>query len=88
RIERLKELRAEIEAAGGAAHLVALDVTDYQSIKAAVAHAETEAGTIDILVNNAGVGSEQPLIDVTPADFESVFDTNMRGAFFTAQEVA
>ena len=52
RVERLKELRAEIESSGGAAHLVALDVTDYASIKSAIAHAETEAGPIDILINN------------------------------------
>jgi NAD(P)-dependent dehydrogenase (short-subunit alcohol dehydrogenase family) len=88
RIERLKELRAEIEASGGAAHVVSLDVTDYQSIKAAVAHAETEAGTIDILVNNSGVSTTQKLLDVTPDDYEYVFDTNTRGAFFVAQEVA
>ncbi|WP_338862916.1 SDR family oxidoreductase [Mycetohabitans rhizoxinica] len=88
RTERLKELRAEIEASGGAAHVVALDVTDYGSIKAAVAHAETEAGTIDILVNHSGVSTTQKLADVTPADFEYVFDTNTRGAFFVAQEVA
>ncbi|WP_323120906.1 SDR family oxidoreductase [Burkholderia alba] len=88
RVERLKELRAEIEAAGGAAHVVSLDVTDSQSIRAAVAHAETEAGTIDILVNNSGVSTMQKLVDVTPADFDSVFDTNTRGAFFVAQEVA
>lgn len=88
RVERLKELRAEIEASGGAAHVVSLDVTDYQSIKSAVAHAETEAGTIDILVNNSGVSTTQKLTDVTPADFEYVFDTNTRGAFFVAQEVA
>jgi NAD(P)-dependent dehydrogenase (short-subunit alcohol dehydrogenase family) len=88
RTERLKELRAEIEAAGGAAHVVSLDVTDCQSIKSAVAHAETEAGTIDILVNNSGVSTTQRLTDVTPADFEYVFDTNTRGAFFVAQEVA
>ncbi|EED97617.1 SDR family oxidoreductase [Burkholderia multivorans] len=88
RVERLKELRAEIEAEGGAAHVVSLDVTDVQSIKAAVAHAETEAGTIDILVNNSGVSTMQKLVDVTPADFEFVLDTNTRGAFFVAQEVA
>jgi NAD(P)-dependent dehydrogenase (short-subunit alcohol dehydrogenase family) len=88
RVELLKELRAEIEASGGAAHVVSLDVTDYQSIKSAVAHAETEAGTIDILVNNSGVSTTQKLSEVTPADFEFVFDTNTRGAFFVAQEVA
>ena len=88
RTERLKELRAEIEADGGAAHVVSLDVTDYASIKAAIAHAETEAGPIDILVNNSGVSTTQRLIDVTPDDYAYVMDTNQRGAFFVAQEAA
>jgi NAD(P)-dependent dehydrogenase (short-subunit alcohol dehydrogenase family) len=88
RIDRLKELRAEIEAGGGAAHVVALDVTDYASIKSAIAHAETEAGPIDILVNNSGVSTTQRLVDVTPEDYAYVMDTNQRGAFFVAQETA
>jgi NAD(P)-dependent dehydrogenase (short-subunit alcohol dehydrogenase family) len=88
RTERLKELRAEIEADGGAAHVVALDVTDYASIKSAIAHAETEAGPIDILVNNSGVSTTQRLVDVTPEDYNFVMDTNLRGAFFVAQEAA
>lgn len=88
RIDRLKELRAEIEAEGGAAHVVAMDVTDYGSIRAAVAHAETEAGPIDILVNNSGVASSQKLLDVTPEEYAFVMDTNQRGAFFVAQETA
>jgi NAD(P)-dependent dehydrogenase (short-subunit alcohol dehydrogenase family) len=88
RVERLKELRAEIESGGGAAHVVTLDVTDYASIKAAIAHAETEAGPIDILVNNSGVSTTQRLVDVTPEDYAFVMDTNQRGAFFVAQETA
>ncbi|CAN5224526.1 SDR family oxidoreductase [soil metagenome] len=88
RVERLKELRAEIEAEGGAAHVVALDVTDYASIKSAIAHAETEAGPIDILVNNSGVSSTQRLVDVTPDDYAFIMDTNLRGSFFVAQEAA
>jgi len=87
RVERLKALRAEIQAEGGDAHVVTLDVTDHDSIKAAVAHAETEMGTIDILVNNSGVGTTQLLTEVTEDDFDHVFDTNTRGAFFVAQEV-
>jgi NAD(P)-dependent dehydrogenase (short-subunit alcohol dehydrogenase family) len=88
RVERLKTLRAEIEAAGGDAHVVALDVTDHDSIKAAVAHAETEMGAIDILVNNSGVSVTSKLLDVGPEDYDYVFNTNTRGAFFVAQEVA
>ncbi len=87
RTEKLKELRAEIEAAGGAARIVALDVTDHASIKSAVAHAETEAGPIDILVNNSGVSTTQRLVDITPEDYDYMMDTNTKGAFFVAQEV-
>ena len=87
RIEKLKELRAEIEGAGGDAHVVELDVTDRDSIKSAVAHAETEVGSIDILVNNSGVSTTQRLQDVEEQDFDFVFDTNVKGAFFVAQEV-
>lgn len=88
RTERLKELRAEIEAGGGGAHVVPLDVTDNLAIEAAVAQAETEAGPIDILINNSGVSTTQRLVDVTPQDYDFVFDTNTRGAFFVAQAVA
>jgi NADP-dependent 3-hydroxy acid dehydrogenase YdfG len=65
RVEKLKDLRARIEGEGGDAHVVELDVTDVGSIKAAVARAETEVGSIDILVNNSGVSTTQRLQDVT-----------------------
>jgi NAD(P)-dependent dehydrogenase (short-subunit alcohol dehydrogenase family) len=87
RVEKLKELRAQIEAEGGDAHVVALDVTSMDSIRAAVAHAETEMGAIDILINNSGVSTTQRLQDVAEADFDFIFDTNVKGAFFVAQEV-
>lgn len=88
RVERLKSLRAELEAEGGDAHVVTLDVTDLASIKSAVAHAETEMGTIDILINNSGVSTSQRIVDVSADDWDFVMNTNLRGAFFVAQEVA
>ena len=88
RVDKLKQLRAEIEGEGGDAHVIALDVNDSDSTKAAVAHAETEVGSIDILLNNSGVSTSQRLQDVSPADFDFVFNTNVRGSFFMAQEVA
>ena len=87
RVEKLKELRAQIEAAGGDAHVVELDVTDHDSIKSAVAHAETQVGSIDILINNSGVSTTQRLQEVSPQDYDFIFDTNVKGAFFVAQEV-
>jgi NAD(P)-dependent dehydrogenase (short-subunit alcohol dehydrogenase family) len=87
RLERLKTLRAEIQSQGGDAHAVAMDVTDIVSIKAAIAHAETEMGTIDILINNAGVSVAQKLTDVSEDEYDYMFNTNTKGAFFVAQEV-
>jgi NAD(P)-dependent dehydrogenase (short-subunit alcohol dehydrogenase family) len=88
RIEKLKDLRAQIDAEGGDAHVVGLDVTSLESVRAAVAHAETEVGSIDILVNNSGVSTTQRLQDVGEEDFDFIFGTNVKGAFFVAQEVA
>ncbi len=87
RVDKLKDLRAQIEAAGGDAHVVELDVTDHDSIKSAVAHAETEVGSIDILINNSGVSTTQRLQEVSPQDYDFIFDTNVKGSFFVAQEV-
>jgi NAD(P)-dependent dehydrogenase (short-subunit alcohol dehydrogenase family) len=87
RVDKLKELRAIIDGEGGDAHVVEMDVTDHDSIKSAVAHAETEVGSIDILVNNSGVSTTQRLQDVSPEDYDYMFDTNVKGAFFVAQEV-
>ena len=66
RVEKLKDLRATIDGEGGDAHVIELDVTDHDAIKSAVAHAETEVGSIDILVNNSGVSTTQRLQDSTP----------------------
>ena len=87
RIEMLKTLRADIEAEGGDAHVVSLDVTSRKSIDSAIETAEKEVGPIDILVNNSGVSTTQRLVDVQEEDFDFVFNTNVRGAFFVAQAV-
>ena len=87
RIDKLQDLRTEIEAEGGCAHVVQLDVTNTASIKAAVAHAETEVGSIDILVNNSGVSATGRIQEVSEEDYDFIFNTNTKGAFFVAQEV-
>ncbi len=84
RVAALDRLVAEINAEGGDARAVALDVRDLSSVRAAV----QAAGPIDILVNNAGVGVTKPVLDQTSEDWSFVVDTNLRGAFFVAQEVA
>lgn len=88
REERLKEIRAEIEAAGGTASVVKLDVTDTASIGPAIHAADEQTGGIDILINNSGVSTTSRLVDVTEEDYDFTFNTNTKGAFFVAQAVA
>ena len=88
RVERLKELRAEIDAEGGEAHVYQLDVTDVSSIRACVARVEGDLKKIDILVNNSGVSATSRITDTTEDDYDYVMNTNAKGAFFVAQQVA
>lgn len=87
RVDRLDTLTAEIEAMGGKALPIALDVTDPASIKACVEAAEQGLGPVGILVNNAGMNVQALPHEVTPEGFDTMFDTNVRGAFFMAQAV-
>ncbi len=89
RVDRLQEVVAEIEGFDGRALAVALDVTDGDSVREAVAAAETELGPISILVNNAGIsGDAKPALEVEEAEWLSVIDVNLNGVWRMAQEVA
>ncbi len=89
RVDRLQEVVAEIEGFDGRALAVALDVTDSDSVREAVAAAETELGPISILVNNAGIsGGAKSALEVEEAEWLSVIDVNLNGVWRMAQEVA
>jgi 3-oxoacyl-[acyl-carrier protein] reductase len=85
---KLERLQAEIEGQGGRAVSVALDVTDASAIGRAFDDVEVALGPVDVLVNNAGVAVTKGVLDQTPEDWDRVVDTNLKGAFFTAQEAA
>jgi len=88
RMDRLDGVASGITVAGGRAVAVAMDVTSVASIREACARVEAECGPIGILVNNAGISRQQRLVDVEEADYDAVLDTNLKGAFFTAQAAA
>ncbi len=88
RAERLDELVAEIRANGGQAAAAVLDVTDPASIVAAVDAAETAFGTVTILVNNAGIPDAQRAHRMSLELIDQVIDTNLRGPYLLATEVA
>ena len=87
RLDRLQTLCDEIAAVGCDALPVALDVKDPGAIKTAADIVESQLGPIDILVNNSGISVQRRLGDYSPADFDLVMNTNLRGAFFVAQEI-
>ncbi len=88
RKERLDALIEELRENGGKAWAVTMDVTDVDSIRNAFAKAESEAGIIDVLVNNAGIAQDCWAIKMDVGDFDQIFDTNVRGVYFVAQEFA
>ncbi|SMF16699.1 NAD(P)-dependent dehydrogenase, short-chain alcohol dehydrogenase family [Azospirillum oryzae] len=88
RTDALAETRAAIEAAGGSAVVVAMDVTDPASVTAAVGEAWDALGRIDILVNNAGVTATRPFLDMSEEEWDRVVDTNLTGCARVARAVA
>lgn len=88
RLDRLAEVVAEIEAAGGRAHALALDVTDAASVAAAFEKAAGDVGLPDVVVANAGIAIEHPVLDQSEADWDAVIDTNLKGCWLVAQEAA
>ncbi len=79
---------AEIEGQGRKAIPLELDVRDQGSIERMAVAAESAVGQIHILVNNAGCNVRKPALDVTWDDWNLVLDTNLRGSFFVAQQMA
>lgn len=88
RVEKLEELAEEIAAFDGRAVPIPLDVTDPESIASCVRAAETELGPITILVNNSGTVVRKPIWEHTAEDWDRVVDTNLKGAWLMALEVA
>jgi len=88
RVDALAALADELAAQGATAHAVALDVREPASVERAVADSVARAGRIDVLINNAGVALTKPALLTTDADWRSVIDTNLDGAFRVARAVA
>ena len=88
RADKLAEQVAEIEAAGGQAVAVSMDVTDEASTIAAYDAAEAAFGTVDTIVANAGVATEKVALGLSVEDVDFLLAANVRGVFLTATEGA
>lgn len=81
----MKAAGEQIEAAGGQALVLSVDVTETQAIKQAVAEAADKFGGIDVLVNNTSATCFTDTLHTTPAKFDLVVATSVRAAYFMSQ---
>lgn len=78
----------QVRAAGGRCEFFAADVSDSGACANLVDAVLSHFGRIDILVNNAGIERRATIDEVTPADWDAVLATNLKGPFFLSQAFA
>jgi 3-oxoacyl-[acyl-carrier protein] reductase len=87
--ERLGQAVDRFRSAGIDAHDYSVDITSEESVAAAVAQVERDAGPIQILVNSAGIvgPTSTKIVDYPLAEFDRVYSVNLRGSFIMTQAV-
>lgn len=88
REDRLKELKQAITTEGGSCAAYSLDMMDAEAVLALPGKVAAELGTVGILINNAGIPDAQLAMKMPLELIDSVIDTNLRGPFILACEVA
>src|SRR5450631_4093016 len=83
--ENSEKVAAEIRALGRKAWAFAVDVADSPDVSAAAEKIMAEAGKVDILVNNAGVTRDGLVMRMSDADWDTVLNTNLKGAFLVTK---
>ncbi len=83
--ENSEKVASEIRAIGRRAWAFAVDVADAGAVTAAAEKILAEAGKVDILVNNAGVTRDGLLMRMSDADWDTVLNTNLKGAFLVTK---
>jgi len=74
-----------VDASGATAIGVGLDVRDYAAFEAVRDDLVHRWGSVEVLVNNAALQVATPVLDITPAEFAAVMETNVNGTFFGSQ---
>src|SRR5213078_392285 len=83
--ENAEKVATEIRSAGGKSWSYAVDVADPKAVVAAAEKILADCGKVDILVNNAGVTRDGLLMRMSDADWDTVLDTNLKGAFLVTK---
>jgi len=81
RQERLAELEAAVQKAGGKAVSLLGDAKEEETARRAVDLAIKTFGSLDILINNVGIGNYKNLVDTSAEDYDEMMDSNVRSTF-------
>jgi NAD(P)-dependent dehydrogenase (short-subunit alcohol dehydrogenase family) len=87
REELAETVASEIQADGGKAKALRLNVCDEQQVDAAVEQIIQEFGHLDILINNAGTDVTLPVDELTIAEWDRVLAVNLRAPFVLSKQV-
>ncbi|MFP5289166.1 MAG: 3-oxoacyl-[acyl-carrier-protein] reductase [Thermoanaerobaculia bacterium] len=85
--DRLKDLAAQIDAGGGCARPLALDVSQPETFAKRLKQLPEDFANVDILINNAGITADNLLARMSLEDWEKVLRTNLTGAYALVKEV-
>jgi 3-oxoacyl-[acyl-carrier protein] reductase len=85
--DKLKDLAARIDASGGCARPLALDVSQPETFSERLKQLPEDFAAVDILVNNAGITADNLLARMSLEDWERVLRTNLTGAYALTKEV-
>lgn len=86
--ERALETVAEIEAAGGSAEAIGCNVADFRSCGKMIEEIIGKYSRVDILVNNAGITRDNLIMRMSEEEYDTVLDTNLKGAFHTIRHLS
>lgn len=84
--EAAKALEKELTGAGYAVKAFRCDITSEEQVAAMIGQVKRAFGGLDVLVNNSGVASQALFTDLTEAEWQAVFDVNVKGAFLVSRE--
>ena len=83
----LEKVTKELEEYGVEVTMAVADVSDNESVIAAVNHIKSELGPIDILINNAGIGKFGKFLELSPEEFKNIIDVNLMGVYYVTRAV-
>ncbi|HEY1006595.1 MAG TPA: SDR family oxidoreductase [Sphingobacteriaceae bacterium] len=83
--DKARTVADEIQASGGQAAFIRLDLTDAKNVEAAIGDISQTYGGLDALINNAGIDFTKPILELSVSEWDAAMNVNLRGPFLTSK---